>query len=272
VRVARKATCPCGSGRRYELCHGTSRAITPLERGRLQALAEAHDIAGLFPFVRPVGEQIAAHADSAARAATVTEEAVAEGRALLDADERRRLVHCYADRYPDRWTRVVAAVGSADLAERALVTGAVRAAIAERLLPPRGVLEEVERQTAVLDKPAKILLFLLSPENVWSIEDVMSAEQEATRFEPRSSEWLGALDAYARDRVEDDHVDRVRKLARHLAGWLPIDGLPRVSSALAEACEDVRHDCVLAAELAMFALTNFLVRLQAQAPTPLSVN
>jgi hypothetical protein len=163
-------------------------------------------------------------------------------------------------------------VGSPDLAERGLVTGAVRAAIAERLLPPRGVLEEVERQTAVLDKPAKILLFLLSPENVWSIEDAMSAEQEATRFEPRSSEWLGALDAYARDRVEDDHVDRVRELARHLAARLPIDGLPRVSSALEEACEDVHHDCVLAAELAMFALTNFLVRLQAQAPTPLSFN
>ena len=246
--------------------------MTPLERGRLQALAEAHDIAGLFPFVRPAGERIAAHADSAASATKVTEEAVAEGRALLDADERLRLVHSYADRYPDRWARVVAAAGSAELAERALITGAVRAAIAERLLPPRGVLEEVERQTAVLDKPAKILLFLLSPENVWSIEDVMSADQEATRFEPRSSEWLGALDAYARDRLADGHVDRVRELARHLAAWLPIDGLPRVSSALAAACEDVQHDCVLATELAIFALTNFLVRLQAQGPLPLSVN
>jgi hypothetical protein len=158
--------------------------VTPAESLRLQGLGEAHDIAMLFPFVRPVGDEITALTDRAAREETVTQEAVDGGRALLDGDERRRLVDSFANRYPDRWTRVVDAAGSAELAERALVTGAVRAAIAERLLPPRGVLEEVERQTDALDTPAKILLFLLSPSNVWSVDDAMGAEEAAAEFEP----------------------------------------------------------------------------------------
>jgi hypothetical protein len=246
--------------------------ISPEESLRLQGLGEAHDIAALFPFVRPFGDEIAAVADRAAREGTVTQEAVDEGLALLDTEERRRLVDSFACRYPDRWTRVVDAAGSSELAQRALLTGAVRAAIAERLLPPRGVLEEVERQADVLDTPPKILLFLLSPANVWSIDDVLDAEDAAAEFEPRSSEWLAAIDGYARDQLAGAHVERVRELADHLEAWLPIEGLPRVSAALAEARGAVRDDEDLAAEIASFALTNFLVRLRAEHALSFSVN
>jgi SEC-C motif len=272
VKVARNDPCPCGSGRKYKLCHGTRLAVTEAESQKLLALGEAHDLAALFPFVRPVGDEIAKLVEHAAREGTVGPEAVDEGRALLDAAERRRLVDSYADRYPDRWAALVAAAGSGEIAERALVTGAVRAAIAERLLPPRGVLEEVERQTDALDTPAKILLFLLSPANVWSIEDVISAEEEASEFEPRSPEWLAAVDVVARERLDSWHVERVRVLADHLEAWLPIDRLPRISAALAEARDEVHEDDALAAEIATFSLTNFLVRLRAEHALRLSLN
>jgi hypothetical protein len=52
----------------------------------------------------------------------------------------------------------------------------------------------------------------------------------------------------------------------------PDGGLPRISTALATARDAVHEDDRLAAEIAILALTNFLVRLRAEHAVRFSVN
>jgi hypothetical protein len=272
MAVARNAPCPCGSGRKYKLCHGSTRTKERAERRRLEALEEAQGLGALFPMLRPRGDAIAAFADRVAdelgaHDGEIPEERVDEGLEHVDEAERRRLVAAYSDGYPGPWRSLCAEVGDRALTERALVASAVRAAIGERRLPPRGVLEEVEEEEAVLDSPANVLAFLLSPANVWSIEDAVVAGDAAEGLDV-GPEWFEVVDEIAETRLERAHPERVRKLARHIARRLPLKGLPRVSALLAEGCKEVERDPALAEELAVMLLSTYLVHLSV---TPVTV-
>lgn len=106
------------------------------------------------------------------------------------------------------------------------------------------------------------MLFVLPPASVWSIRDFVDAS-EAAEGEDFGA-WIGAIDAIAAERLSDEHAQRVRLLARHIARRLPLDGLPRTSSLLARACEEVERDEDLCYELAINLLTNYVVRFGAE--------
>jgi len=170
----------------------------------LDALGEVHDLGAVFPFLRPDAAALAAFADRTADELgdedDISPERVEEGLTLLDDSERRRLVEDYAQRHPDPWAEVCESIGDRALAERTLVASAVRAAIGDRRLPPRGVLEEVERNEDVIDSPAKVLAFLLQPSRVWSLFDLFAAAEAAGSLRTGSREWIAVVDdvAYAR--------------------------------------------------------------------------
>jgi hypothetical protein len=270
VEAARNAPCPCGSGRKFKRCHGQAPGAAAGEQRKLDALGEVRDLAALFPFLRPGGESFGRFADRAAdelgmHDGDIPQEVVEEGMALIDARGRRRLVESFASANGRLWRALCTSVGDPDLAARALVAGAVRAAIGERQLPPRSVLEEAERAEQVIDTPAKALLFLVSGAGVWSILDAAAAGESASGFPLGSPPWLRAVDAVAWEVAGAAHDARFRQLTRHLARRLPLARLPRLSVLLAEACSAVRDDDALVRDLVVNSLATFLVRLDAPA-------
>jgi hypothetical protein len=266
VDVARNAPCPCGSGLKYKKCHGLTRDEERAMRRRLDALGEAHDLGALFPFLRPRGRAVEAFADRLARELggdDLLVTSVAPGLEHIGSREQRRLVTAYAERFAGPWETLCADVGDCATAERALVVGALRAAVADRLLPPRGVLEEVERAEDAIDTPEKALLFILPPNAVWSLLDAIEAA-EATGPDAGRLEQARAIDDVAAERLDEEHALRVQGLARHIARGLPLVGLPRTSALLADACKAVALDRELAAELAVYLLAAYVVRLGAE--------
>jgi hypothetical protein len=93
----------------------------------------------LFPSVRLQGEEIDAFAEQAAAACPEDDppgDVLDEGLALVTAPERRRLVDSWAEVYTDRWRSLTETAAGRDAAERSLVRGALRVAIAERQATP----------------------------------------------------------------------------------------------------------------------------------------
>lgn len=221
--------CICGSGRAFRRCHGL-RGAERRHRGReLHVLGEVHDLALLFPFVRPKGTAIEAFADRVAaemgdepRDSTPAE--VAEGVRLLSVGERVGLIHSWAGRYPDRWRKICSVVEDAALAEQTLLSSAVRAAIADRIVCPSAVVAELE-DGALEGSPGAALAFAIAPCAVWSYEEALGSEDPPVRRQ---------------------HVARVRAQARRLRRRLPFDGLPRASAMLVRGCDLVADDDVAA--------------------------
>ena len=239
--------CICGSSRPFRCCHGL-RGSERRHRGReLHALGEVHDLALLFPSVRPKGTAIEAFADRLAaeigdepRDSTPAE--AAEGVRLLSPGERRRLVRSWAGRYPGRWRKVCSEVGDTALAERTLLTSAVRAAVADRIVCPPGVVAELE-DGGLERSPGAALALAISPYAVWSYEEVLAQEEPA---------------------VTGQHVARVRAQARRLGRRLPFDGLPRASATLARGCELVADDAA-AGGVAALLLDAYAILLESRA-------
>src|SRR5687768_18433110 len=99
--------CRCGSGRSFERCHGDSRNAF----ARVQALAEARQLALLFPCVRLRSASVLAFAERVAGELgdqEVSEDILDEGLQLVDESERRRLVEEWICDFPDRWASLVA--------------------------------------------------------------------------------------------------------------------------------------------------------------------
>ncbi len=228
------APCICGSGRTFSSCHGL-RGSERRHRGReLQALAELHDLALLFPFIRPKGMAIESFADRLAtsmrdepRDSSPLE--VAEGVRLLSRGERRRLVRSWAGRYPTRWRKICSLVGGEAVAEQTLVSSAVRAAVADRTVCPAGVAAELE-DGALAGSPGAALALALSPPAVWSYEEVLAVDGSS---------------------VTGQHVARVRTQANRLRRRLPFEGLPHASATLLHGCDLVADDDAAAAVAAL---------------------
>ena len=211
-------------------------------------LGELHDLALLFPSVRPKGTAIEAFADLLAagmadepREPTPAE--AAEGVRLLSPGERRRLIRSWAGSYPGRWRKICAGVGDAALAERALLAGAVLAAVADRIVCPPGIAAELE-DGALDGSPGAALALAIAPQAVWSYEEAL-APREPT--------------------VTGQHTARVKAQARRLRRRLPFDGLPRGSATLIRGCELVADDPVAAAGVAELLVDAYVVTVQARA-------
>jgi hypothetical protein len=196
-----------------------------------------HDLALLFPFVRPQGTTVEAFLDRLAaqignepRDSTPAE--VAEGVRLLSPNEQRRLIGSWAGRYPHRWRKVCAEVGEAALAERTLLASAVRAAVADRVVCPAEVVAGLE-DGGLARSPGAALALALAPSAVWSYEEMLATEPPDLRAE---------------------HVARVRAQAKRLHRRLPFDGLPRASATLERGCELVAGNAVAAAGVAALLL------------------
>lgn len=231
------ALCSCGSGRRFDRCHGDPAN----DFARAQALLEARQLATLFPTVRLRSFGVL---DFARRAANelgseeeVPEELLAEGIELVDSRERRALVDAWSAAYPQRWESLCHAAGDIAAAERETVRGALEMGIVECQRTPRELLAEVEHQRL---RPTEALGLVLPPHGVWSLDEAHVAETAAQGREP--AEAFRAVEAVATALGLEAHAARVRSLASIVASELPIDGFPRASRTLARACERVEHD------------------------------
>jgi len=264
--LGRNDPCRCGSGRRFRLCHGRARKRVGLVDRELEALAYVHNLGALLPSLRADGEALEAFADRAAAELEAKSDipiaVVEEGVALADEVARRRIVEGYAARYPERW-RTICGDGGA-VAERALVASAVRGTIADRILPPRGLYEVIEKE--LRDSPGQALALLIRPSLVWSLEDATAAAEAAMRQTDHSGLWFEAVDDVARGRLERGHERRVRMLAGRVAAQLPIARLPRATSLVERGFKEARRSRTFARELAVVLLTSYVVQIGAEAP------
>jgi hypothetical protein len=231
-------TCQCGSGLPFSRCHGEPRN----EFAREQALREAESVPMLFPSVRLQGDEIDAFAERAAAAFPEDDPPVDildEGLALVDVSERRRLVDGWVELYADRWRSLTETAADRDAAERSLVRGALRVAIAERQASPLRSAEVLE-DGALQRSPLAALALVLPALFVWSRDEAAAAAIAAAHSKRRQRSEAVESVAYAL--MTFAHVARTRRLACRLASDLPIAELPEASKVLSSACEDVQSD------------------------------
>lgn len=229
--------CSCGSGLPFSRCHGDPAN----EFARVQALHEAEGIAWMFPSVRVTGGEVDAFADRmAVEHATdddVPESTLEHGLALVDGEARRRVIELWAVPYADRWASLVHASGDADAAERALLAGALRAAIAERQPTPRELVEPLEGG-ALRRSPFAALSAVLPPMFVWSVDELRAAQVAASQ-QRKPRHGMDAVEEVAYALMTFPHVERTSAMAARLAAELPFAGLPEASRTLAHACDEV---------------------------------
>ena len=194
--------------------------------------------------MRPEGAAIESFADRLAasmgdepRDSTAAE--VAEGVRLLSSGERRRLVRSWAGTYPNRWQTVCSLVGDEAVCERTLISSAVRAAVADRVVCPSGVAAELE-DGALERSPGAALALGLSPPAIWSYEEALR---------PDGSPATGR------------HIARVRTQAERLRRRLPFEGLPCASGTLHSGCDLVAADDAAATGVADLLLEAYGIML-----------
>lgn len=175
-----------------------------------RALAQAGSIALFFPDVRPQG-------------------ALVESAERLTAVERRRIVDSWAARFPERWAVLVGEAEDVELAERALVVGAVRGAIGDRKSCDPAGLAEIEAAPDV--HPGNALAAVIPPSTVWDYELAVEAAEAATKGERRSA--IASIGFGCFERCESRLRDRVAWVERQL----PFPPFPCASAVLGEGCD-----------------------------------
>jgi hypothetical protein len=159
-------------------------------------------------------------------------------------------VDSWAEVYADRWRSLTETAADRGAAERALVKGALRAAIAERQASPRKLVEQLE-DGGLRRSPFAALAVVVPAPIVWSRDEAAAAEVAAAHSSRR--ERPAAVEGVAYALMTFDQVSRTRTLARRLASELPIVELPEASKLLSGACDGVEKD-VDAARAATAAL------------------
>lgn len=238
--------CFCGSGRLTTDCHELPRHARRRRRAELDALAEAHDLAALFPGVRPCDAVLEAYAASTASELDPAEpavpvDAVEAGLLLLSAAERRRLVDTWVAAYHDRWRRIVEPVDDVQLVERAVTAGAVRMLLLEHRPLPAALFALLEGGT-FRHYPANALTLLVPPPAVWSMDEacaVLLLLPRPARFDPG---WFDAVEGHAGGCVGPEHVERLRRAGSRIAAQLPVVGLPRATETVAAGIAEIDAD------------------------------
>jgi hypothetical protein len=196
----------------------------------------------LFPSARLRGEEIDAFAEKAAAAYPAADppgDVLEEGLALVTVTERRRLVDSWVEVYADRWHSLTETAAGRDAAERSLVKGALRVAIAERQGSPWKSAEVLE-DGGLRRSPLAALALVLPALFVWSRDEAAAAEIAAEYSRRRRRSVAVERVAYAL--MTFAHVGRTRRLARRLGSELPIIELPQASKILSKACDEVEGD------------------------------
>lgn len=220
----------------------------------MQALAEARQVALLFPSVRLRAPAALELAERLARELGDSEELDEDAleSAEIDGDEQRRLVDAWSAVYPDRWESICHTAADVGVAERELVKGALAAAIHERLPTPGELLVELE---LIELAPCPTLALLLPPQFVWSYDEARAA---AVALPDRIDEVAAALGKF-------EHVERVRALGRMIRRELPFRRFPRASAAVAEACTAAETEIEFARAVSTLSLIAYVHELAGHA-------
>jgi hypothetical protein len=145
--------------------------------------------------------------------------------------------------YPNRWQTVCSIVGDRAVCERTLISSAIRAAVADRVVCPPGVAAELE-DGALEGSPCAALALALSPPAIWSYEEALR---------PGDASATG------------QHAERVRTQTERLGGRLPFEGLPRASATLRAGCDLVAADDRAAIAVAELLLEAYGIMLERRA-------
>jgi hypothetical protein len=225
-----------------------------------------------FPRLRPAGEPFAAWADEVA-ARGLGDPPVAEGIARIDAEERAGIEGAHAKEFPDVWQSFCADLGGdEEMARRAVLAGAVAAAVKERQPPDPDRLALLEDSGDLCRDAGETLAFLLEAGDLWSIAESAQVEErlraipddlDDDAYEP---EWYGVVAREAERLMTPWHEERLALLVRRLRAQLPLAGFPAASTALEEACAAFERDAGLRRRLAELLVIDAFSRLPLDLP------
>jgi hypothetical protein len=242
--VPRNASCPCGSGRKYKKCC-IDREAELLRRA--EALEELVALGTLFPLLRPDSDEFELWA-SAHATGDPSPELIKRAITLLPDAERERIGREYTGEFPDAWRSLVADFGDEAGARKAVVAGAVAAALGE---PPQldGVaLELLDEYESLRSDPADALAVALDATCLWSIAEASLAEEAVARIpdwiddDAYELRWKEALAHEATRFWTPRHERRLGVLVQRIRVQLPVAGHALASDVLAEACAAFEHD------------------------------
>jgi hypothetical protein len=256
MKIGRNDPCACGSGRKVKRCCGVG--------GLTRSVGAGGDLLALafhFPRLRPGTPSFDAWARVAP--AELGREAVAEGVARLDMDERERIVDGFAAEYPEIWSGAVADLGNETLAIDLVLGGAVVAGLKERRRLPRvEALDLLEGEGAARADPVAALALTLDGADLWSVYESDQAADALERAYLRSAITLRS----EADRLATPwHRERLGVLVDRLRASLPLAGYPLASAAIERACDQVEADEKLVRRLLAELLLDSLPRLLAAA-------
>ena len=144
----------------------------------------------------------------------------------------------------------------------------VRVALLEWLPLTRGELLAIEGEHILAATQA--LAALVRPPTIWATRDAVIAARRVNGESTTRRERHHALVAYALTQVEEEHRERVRRIAARFAGQLPLEGLPAASATVAAGCQIVAPDdgacaAVAATQLARYAASAFVAEIRRKA-------
>lgn len=244
--VPRNAPCPCGSGRKYKLCCGLTRAQERELERRSGIVGELLALPKLFPLLRPESERFDAWVDEIwadAESLEATDEVLEEGVALLGDPERERIGRVYAEWFPDAWRSYVADLGDEALVQEAVVKGAVAAALGEQRDLDADLLELLERDDDLRSEPADLLTVVLEPCDLWGVHEAIALDEALPDSdEIEEEQWQAVISAQADRMLTEDHRRRLALLVERVRRQLPVRDSQEASAALERACEAFASD------------------------------
>jgi hypothetical protein len=232
MKLGRNDPCMCGSGRKVKRCCGTDAS-----RHRAETAEELVALAFHFPRYRPQTDAFDAWAHELM--ADQDDGAVADGIAVLDADERKRIVGGFACDHPEAWRSLLDDFVDEELAGELLLIGAIAAGVAERrdLGEALSLLEDGDVDSL------EALATAIPGEDVWSVVesaetaealDAVPDELDDDEYERR---WTEVLDQQISRLRTPWHDTRLDTLVARVRGALPDTDFPIASRVLLDACE-----------------------------------
>jgi hypothetical protein len=226
------------------------------------------EIAALYPPVRRCDLLVtrAAHrrAPTFDARASATAWIVGAGLASHDPVEQERIVDGWHARQRHRGACIVVD-GGCDVRIGCISIGpAARDALLHWL--PLSLLELALFDGGLFaDAPQESIALLVRPPTIWALEDARRAERRFPRGTDFQPDRFATLERYARNRVGDEQMTRLRAAALRIAPQLPVPGLPTASATVAAGCSLIAADddccaAVAARQLARYASSAVLAR------------
>jgi hypothetical protein len=259
--IGRNEPCPCGSGRKFKRCCGTTREQAWEQEGELrqaeQALGQLAAIASWFPSARPCCDSFDGWSEGLC-ACHATAALVEEGVAVLPAEERARILERGRLAAPHVWQRA----RDRERAERSLLAGAVTAGLRERCEVDELRLALLEGGLEPGDDAADILAFVLDAPDLWSIREAITLDQELAALGDEQDEdayaraWDSTVERTTARLLTDEHRLRLARMVARLEARLPDGESSAASEAIRAACAAFGSDAPVRADLAALLLAD----------------